>query len=254
VKNSRQKIKVIFLGTNGWYDTKTGNTICVLIDAPEAYIVLDAGTGLYKLDQYIKDRKKPIYLFLSHFHLDHLIGLHTMAKFRFKQGLTIVGQKGTKRILSQLVRQPFTLALKDLKTKVKVRELGSRRLCPFLEAALKLDHVSSCYGFRLNFGGKIIAYIADTGECKNAYKLAAGADLVISECAFKNGNRLSQWPHLDPKSAARIAAVSGAKKLALAHFDAAIYTTLSERITAGKKARSIFRNSVTAKDGLTIDV
>ena len=88
MKNSRQKIKVIFLGTNGWYDTATGNTVCVLIDAPEAYVVLDAGTGLYKLDQYIKDRKKPIYLFLSHFHFDHIIGLHAMAKFRFKQGMT----------------------------------------------------------------------------------------------------------------------------------------------------------------------
>ena len=42
--------------------------------------------------------------------------------------------------------------------------------------------------------------------------------------------------------------------LAPTHFDAAIYTVLSDRITAGKKARSIFRNTVTARDGMAIDV
>jgi len=55
-------MKVIFLGTNGWYDTKTGNTPCVLIDTKTHYIILDAGDGIYKLDKYITTQK-PIYLF-----------------------------------------------------------------------------------------------------------------------------------------------------------------------------------------------
>ena len=58
-----------FLGTNGWYSSKTGLTPCVLIDSKEGYIVLDAGEGIQKLDKYITDDKKPIYLFLSHFSL-----------------------------------------------------------------------------------------------------------------------------------------------------------------------------------------
>ena len=83
-------MRVIFLGTNGWYDTDTGNTICVLIRTKDYEIILDAGNGLYKIDQYIPERnKKPVYLFLSHFHLDHIVGLHTLMKFNFSQGLTI---------------------------------------------------------------------------------------------------------------------------------------------------------------------
>lgn len=243
-------MKIIFLGTNGWYDTATGNTICVLIDAPEAYVVLDAGNGLYKLDQYIKDRQKPIYLFLSHFHLDHLIGLHSMAKFRFKQGLTIVGQKGTKRILFQLIRQPFTLALQDLKTKVQVEELESRQgTVSFLEAALKLKHVSSCYGFRFKLGGKIVSYVPDTGLCDNALKLAKGADLLITECAFKAGQNSLEWPHLNPLTAAKLANSAKADRLLLVHFDAAIYRTLKERGEAEKAARRIHRNTLATKDG-----
>ena len=65
--------KIIFLGTNGWYDTDTGNTICILIDSPLFTIILDAGNGIAKLDRYA-DFNKPAYLFLSHFHLDHIAG------------------------------------------------------------------------------------------------------------------------------------------------------------------------------------
>ena len=86
-------MKVIFLGTNGWYDTDTGNTICTLINSEKYHIILDAGNGIYKADRYIHD-DLPVYLFLSHFHLDHIEGLHVLNKFRFSQGLRIFGQKG----------------------------------------------------------------------------------------------------------------------------------------------------------------
>lgn len=54
-------MRIIFLGTNGWYDTDTGNTTCALIDTKSCYIILDAGNGIYKADKYIKENK-PVYL------------------------------------------------------------------------------------------------------------------------------------------------------------------------------------------------
>jgi ribonuclease BN (tRNA processing enzyme) len=192
-------------------------------------------------------------LFLSHFHLDHLAGLHIMAKFRFKQGIMIVGQKGTKKILAQLLRQPFTLALKDLKTKVTVREVnGGNKRFPILEAALKLKHVSSCFGFRFRLQDKVIAFVPDTGVCDNAYRLAGGADLLIAECAFAPGQKSDDWPHLNPESGAKIAKETGARRLALVHFDAEIYKTLAQRARAGKIARRIFPRTVVTRDGMVL--
>ena len=72
-------MKVTFLGTNGWYDTVTGNTCTVLIQAKEYDIILDAGNGIAKADQYIT-QDKPAYFFISHFHIDHIAGLHTLVK------------------------------------------------------------------------------------------------------------------------------------------------------------------------------
>ncbi|MEI6315542.1 MAG: MBL fold metallo-hydrolase, partial [Syntrophus sp. (in: bacteria)] len=116
-------MKVVFLGTNGWYDTVTGNTICTLVQTADYDILLDAGNGITKADQYgVGDNGRPVYLFLSHFHLDHVVGLHTLAKFSFPGGLTICGPEGSRSILHTLVNQPFTLSLDDLPYPVTVLE------------------------------------------------------------------------------------------------------------------------------------
>src|SRR3989339_884795 len=180
------EIKIAFLGTNGWYDTNTGNTICVLLETPKEYVVLDAGNGIYKLDQYIKSATKPIYLFISHFHFDHVIGFHIFAKFKFKQGLTIIIPQGTKKLLKTMFNQSFTLPLSRMPFPVKIVEVGDRpRQFKFLEQALLMSHPVPCRGYRFNFNGKVVAYVPDTGPCANAKKLCHKADLVISECAFK---------------------------------------------------------------------
>jgi len=86
-------MKILFLGTNGWYDTNTGSTICGLVETRNAYFIFDAGNGLHRIDRCIK-RNKPIYLFLSHYHLDHVVGLHIMNKFNFAQGVDVFGPPG----------------------------------------------------------------------------------------------------------------------------------------------------------------
>ncbi|MFC1957452.1 MBL fold metallo-hydrolase [Chloroflexota bacterium] len=96
-------MEIVFVGTNGWYSTESGNTSCVLIDSDKYYIIFDAGYGIYKLDGYITG-DKPIYLFLSHFHLDHVFGFHIFNKFKFKQGIDIYGQKGTRETLNHFIQ------------------------------------------------------------------------------------------------------------------------------------------------------
>ena len=88
-------MKIHFLGTNGWYDTHTGNTTCLLVETGKEHVILDAGNGLHKIDRYIKD-EKPIYLFLCHLHFDHASGLHALGKFDVRQGIRIFGPAGTK--------------------------------------------------------------------------------------------------------------------------------------------------------------
>jgi ribonuclease BN (tRNA processing enzyme) len=265
-------IKIIFLGTNGWYDTRTGNTVSVLIQSPQYDIILDAGNGFAKIGKYLTF-SKPVYLFLSHCHLDHIIGLHTLNKFNFRKGLYITGPTGLKKMLHTMVQKPYTFPFSKLPYPTKVSELkiNSRNLNNRIQrinrihllnqfnpvvsvSYAKLLHPVPTFGYRLEIDGKVITYCSDTGYCDNAVKLARNADLLINECAFRRGQSLPQWPHLNPDTAARLAKDAGAKKLILTHFDASLYPTLNDRRLAGRQARETLKNTAVAVDGMIINL
>lgn len=249
-------MNVIFLGTNGWYDTEMGNTICTLIETENYFIILDAGNGIYKLDQYInKTSKKSISLFISHFHIDHISGLHILNKFSFNQGMKIYGQAGTKDKLDNIINTPYTIPFVRLPFKVDINELSEGiHNIPFSVECRFLHHSSPCMGYRFELEGKIITYCPDTGVCENAIKLARNADLLITECSFKSGQSNAEWPHLNPEDASQIANEAKARKLALIHFDANIYRTLKERKEAETIAKKIFQNTFAAIDNMQIQV
>ena len=247
-------MRVTFLGTNGWYDTHTGNTLCTLIESKNAFIILDAGNGIRKLDRIIND-SKPIYLFLSHFHLDHIIGLHILNKFNFVQGLTIIGQSGTRDVLNQIINSPFTIPMHQLQYKTEIYEIPEEHvITPFKFTFLPLKHSSECLGYRFEIEDKVISYCVDTGYCDNAVELARDADLLITECALKIGQSNEIWPHLSPQDAARIAYEGNAKMLALVHFDASVYTTLDTRKEAEEAARKLFDKTFAAIDDMEIEI
>lgn len=241
-------MKITFLGTNGWYDTSVAQTTCVLIQTRRAHIICDAGGGFYKVAALIRDHK-PIYLFLSHFHLDHILGLHALALCNFRQGIMVYGPPGTKRYLGRILQRPYTMPLHRLKTPVRLCELGGTppRL-PFKLGYLPLKHSVPCYGFRFTVRDKTVAYCTDTGVCRNLRALAHHADLFICECSFTKGLTDDSWPHLNPELAATAARDADAARLALIHFDAEQYPDQPQRKAAARYARMIFPHSFAAVD------
>jgi len=246
-------MKVHFLGTNGWYDTKTGNTVCVLIETKNEYVIFDAGNGFYKIGRHIK-KDKPVYLFLSHYHLDHVIGFHTLVRFKFPQGIDIYGPAGLKKFFRDVIKKPYSVPISRLKMRIDLHEIKATSLLPLGAQCKPLKHASVCYGYRFTSEGKTVTYCTDTGTCKNLSLLAQKADLLITECSFKPGQVNDKWPHLNPEQAAEVARESKCKKMVLLHFDASIYVNMVQRREAAAVGRKIFRNTVAAVDGLTISL
>ncbi|GAB4031165.1 MAG: ribonuclease Z [Elusimicrobiota bacterium] len=222
-----KSLKIYFLGTNGWYDTELGSTICTYIKHPDYNIILDAGFGIHKLDRYC-DFSKPSHLFLSHLHIDHICGLHLLAKFKFKKGLKIFLKKGLKNKLGRFLSADYTVPLNKLPYKAEIIELKKDIKLPFKVVFLSLVHSVPVLGYRFEIDGEIISYIMDTGYCENAVKLSKNADLLIAESSYLPGEENKDWPHLNPDLAVRLAKASGAKKLALTHFGADKYITKSK--------------------------
>jgi ribonuclease Z len=94
--------------------------------------------------------------------------------------------------------------------------------------------------------GHAVAVIMDTRWCPAAVELAAGADLVLCEATFLDGERqLAQdYGHLTAGQAAAIAREAGARRLVLTHFSAR-YPDL-ERHRA--EAAAVFPDVVVAED------
>lgn len=254
-------MKIVFLGTNGWYTTETGNTPCVLVNSREHYVVFDAGNGIYKLDQYVTDPKKPISLFVSHFHIDHVSGLHSLAKFTFPEGLDVYVGEGRKKDFETIVNPPFTIGyqpkpenVKNLRMEVRVHELsdGDHHV-PFPVSVVEQFHAYRDHGYRVTLEGKTIAYSGDCGISDASIKLARDADVLIHECAYFDP-RQNEWGHVDPVSAAKLARGANVTRLILNHFDASVYTTLEKRKVAEDRARAVFPNTTAATDGLTIEL
>ncbi len=246
--------KIVFMGTNGFYDSETGNTVSILIETVEHCIVLDAGYGIWKLGQYVRD-DKPVFLFINHFHLDHIVGLHTLALNKFSRGLHIITQEGGTELLDTIVGFPFTIPFKELPFSTRIIEVpGGEGELPFAAQFLPMVHAAPTMGMRMEVDGRVIAYCPDTGFCENALSLARKADLLIAECAFRPGESDASWPHLNPETAARIAREAGAKKLVLVHFDAFQYATIEARIKAEQKAREVFESSYISMDGAEVEL
>lgn len=255
-------MKIVFLGTNGWYTNQTGNTSCILIDSTEGYIILDAGNGIYKIDKHINENK-PISLFISHFHLDHVSGLHTLGKFDFPQGIDVYVGQGRKKDFETLVKPPYTIGFKpspqnivNLKTQIRIHELSDgEHHIPFSVTVVEQFHGYRDHGFRLTIERKRIAYSGDCGVSEASYQLAEKSNLLIHECSFLNELPSGKiWGHVTPEQAAKIANESGVERLILTHFDPTLYPTLKSRINAEKRARKIFPNTVVAKDDYIISV
>lgn len=250
-------MKIKILGSNGWYSTKTGSTICSLIETKNWYIVLDAGEGMYKLDESINSDKQ-IFIFLSHFHLDHICGFHILNKFKFRHPLRIFGPEKTKKNLIKIIGSPYTKPLKKLETQIIIEELSegihNPPNTPFPIECRYLIHTDPCMGYRLNIDGRVITYCTDTGICDNMFQLSQNADVLITECSLRPGQQYTEWPHLNPEDSAKVAKKAKVRKLLLTHFDAVSYKTLEERKKAERIARKIFPNTVACYDGFEIEI
>ena len=247
---------VTTLGTNGWFDTENGQTMCTLIRTQNFSIILDAGYGIRRAKSLI-DFSKPTYLLISHMHLDHTIGLHTLDYLQFQLPLTIVVPAGQKQAFEELVRPPYTnpwtKMVPDGSKLLDTDELADADL-PFEITTLPILHPVPTHGYRLGIEGKTVTYLSDTGYCGNAVKLACGADLVIAECGALPGTVKGKEnaPHMEPEICAQLAIEAEVRQMVLTHFGAGAYTTMSLRKNASDAARSIFPNLTAAVDNMDI--
>ncbi len=244
-------MKITVLGSNGWFDTDTGSTNCVLLQTSDYSVIMDAGFGITKIKNRV-DFSKPVYLFLTHLHLDHVIGLHALDYFNFEQPLRVITPIGGTDDLKDLLRSPFSAAWDSHVYPIEMidaKNLEKTNL-PFKVEALPLVHAVPDTGYRFEIDGKIIAFVIDTAYCENAVKLAKDADLLITECGFYPGTVNTVSGHMTPETAAKLASDSNAKQTVLIHFGANAFETIDKRSRAVDTGRKVYPGLIMGLDNM----
>jgi ribonuclease Z len=100
--------------------------------------------------------------------------------------------------------------------------------------------------------GRIFGFISDTRPNKNCFKIAKDADLLLCESTYSSdlGDKAEEHMHMTAVDAAQIASQSETKKLVLTHFSA----RYKDAHVLEKDARTVFDNTVAAKDFMKITI
>jgi phosphoribosyl 1,2-cyclic phosphodiesterase len=236
-------VKIRFWGTRGSIPTPGqrtvrygGNTACVEVrDESGALLVLDAGTGLRELGaQLAQNGKAPVDLdlFISHLHWDHIQGIPFFRPaYDPRTALRVHApqhSKPLKDLLGLGMDDPFfPVGLDAVPAKLEIEELkegGEWRAGPFRVRAARLFHPAPAFAYRVEADGAVLVYATDTedpfsGQENPVIALAKGADVLIHDAQYVDGDFKKGWGHSTAEAALDVAIRSGTKKLVLYHHD-----------------------------------
>jgi phosphoribosyl 1,2-cyclic phosphodiesterase len=247
-----------------------GNTACIELRCDGRLLILDGGTGLRPLAQALGDPGEGIDadLFFSHCHLDHIIGAPLFApfhdaknRFRLWAG-NLAPAASLKQVVCALMAPPLFPVPPDIfKAAVEYRDFrAGDTLEPHPGITIRtrpLNHPDGATGYRIEHGGKAVAYITDTehrdgGLDANVLELVHGAGLMIYDSTFTDEEYAAHrgWGHSTWQEAVRLADAGRVGTLALFHHDPAHDDDFMDKIAAAAIARR--PGTIVAREGMTI--
>jgi len=221
------EIIIVGSGTTVPLAERASPSIAVFID--KGFLLMDIGPGTVRQLAIAGLTHEDIdYIAVSHLHPDHTADLiHLLFATRHppvlkeRKPFTVIGPRGFSRFLD-LLKRPYGRWLDLPEGLMEIKELNTERgdrreLNGFTLLSAPVRHTPQSIGFRIeDSSGRSLVYSGDTGPCEELVDLARGADLVILESSFPDGQGVEG--HLTPSLAGEIAARAGAKRLVLTHF------------------------------------
>ena len=249
-----------------------GNTPCIEVRCGDHVIVFDAGTGLRPLGlELIKDKSiSQVDIFITHCHLDHVVGLPFFAPL-FRKGYRVRVWAGNllpansiERVMRMLMSSPlFPIQIEIFKAAIEFHDFKSGDvLRPHENVVLRtapLDHPDGSNGYRLEHGGRTFALVSDTegfpGKCDNdLLSLADHADLAVYDATYTEDEIVSRigWGHSTWLRGIRLAEKANVKHLCLFHHDPSHDDDFMDTLAA--EANDVRPGTVTAREGQIIDL
>jgi len=148
-------------------------TSCVSVETKEHLFIFDAGTGIVELGREIAEKKryyKDIWICLTHFHLDHILGLGRFAPIYDPEfSIHLIGandpEKSLKEVAQATFYSSFSLTKQPPKAKIDIYEIleDNYELFPGVKlSSMYANHPTNTMVYVLNILGKRITFAPDS--------------------------------------------------------------------------------------------
>ncbi|MEX2628153.1 MAG: MBL fold metallo-hydrolase [Ilumatobacteraceae bacterium] len=251
-----------------------GNTSCVSVTAPgELPLLFDLGTGLryFGAEQPV-DRPFRGTCLLTHLHWDHLQGLPFFTPLlRDGSCLDVYapphGDEGVGDVFVRTFRPPlFPVEVDSLPGRVVCHDIGDDDfdVGGFRVSARLVPHVGPTCGYRVEWGGRTVAYLSDHQQpCDGSFsvtpgalELCRGADVLIHDAQYTPAEfaRKCDWGHSMIEYAVWLGAAADVRTLVLFHHDPTHDDELIDVLAASAAAcaRSSGVEVVAAREGMIL--
>ena len=227
-----------------------GNTSCAYLDytGNNKILIIDSGSGIKSLgEKLVKSENHDIHIFLTHYHIDHIIGLpFFLPLYKKSEKVTIYGPKHLEEpfedfLLKFIQNRQNPVPLGEIQCKLQFRELSEDvfNIDDLTVKTKKMNHIVNCIGYRFEANGQSISFTTDH---ETYFDAADTKDRVQSEADklnmkfinfIKNSNILvadaqylpdeyhkyKGWGHSSVLDTVNRAAAAGIKILILFHHD-----------------------------------
>ena len=238
-------MRLHMLGVNGPFPESNGATSGYLLEAGDAMLLLDAGSGvLGRLTARTAPESLDAIL-LSHWHFDHtsdLLALHYRLDTVCAR-LPVYAPADESSALRKIVAACADYEVKDV-APGDCFSLGGAEI-----RVGEVRHPGGGVCYRISQGGRVFAYPGDTNTLSSLADFCRGCHLLLADGLFPEEAWAEGKPHLSARLAAELARDAEAERLILTHLN-----PLYPPLTLLREAQAVFPRVTLARAGDSVDV